>query len=202
MARARQVKARKDYPQFGIKKGDVHWTWDLMLGPRSSKTFRQLEKPRRSQLTASEYLSTLYDIEDDLLEFDGSSDDVGELITRLEELRDETQDKFDNMPEGLQQGDTGQLLEERVNALDSAIQELEDAKSTLEEAESTLDDLTEVDAPEEPNGEDFDSQDEYADAVREFEDAQEKFDEYTSAKNDAESDIESAREAVQNVSIG
>ena len=40
-----------------------------------------------------------------------------------EELRDETQDKLDNMPEQLQEADTGQLLQERIEALENAINE-------------------------------------------------------------------------------
>jgi len=58
-----KVKARKDYPQFGIKKGDEHYTWSVMYGPRNSRTFRQLTPPKPSQLTSSEFLIEYYSME-------------------------------------------------------------------------------------------------------------------------------------------
>lgn len=47
------------------------------------------------------------------------------IIADLEEIRDEQQDRLDNMPEGLQQGDTGMLLQDRIDCLESAISDLE-----------------------------------------------------------------------------
>ena len=38
---------------------------------------------------------------------------------------DECQESLDNMPEGLQEGDTGQMLQERIEACESAQSELE-----------------------------------------------------------------------------
>ena len=50
-------KARKDYP-VGIKKGDSYYWWKFRYGGiHRSKT-----RPRPSQLTQSEFLSTIYAI--------------------------------------------------------------------------------------------------------------------------------------------
>lgn len=131
MAKAQQVKAAKDYPQFGIKKGDMHYTWEIFNG-RTSRRYRQIAPPRRSQLTGSEFLAAVYDIEDELAAL-SSLDDLEDLIDRLEALANETQEKFDNMPSGLQQGDTGQQLEARANGCTEAKDELDSIKSEYEQ---------------------------------------------------------------------
>lgn len=46
------------------------------------------------------------------------------IASDLEGIRDELQDKLDNMPEQLQDSDTGTLLQERIDSLESAIDEL------------------------------------------------------------------------------
>jgi len=51
---------------------------------------------------------------------------VEEILGEIESLIDETQGSLDNMPEGLQQGDTGQLLQERIDVLENWQGELED----------------------------------------------------------------------------
>jgi len=51
----------------------------------------------------------------------------------LENLKDETQGSLDNMPESLQSSPTGELLQERVDALDNAISEFEGIDIDYEE---------------------------------------------------------------------
>jgi DNA-directed RNA polymerase subunit RPC12/RpoP len=80
-------------------------------------------KFKRSETTSSEYLSQLWALQDDFV-IDGE-ESVESLISELETLRDEQQDKLDNMPEGLQEGDTGQLIQERLDSVDDAINTLE-----------------------------------------------------------------------------
>jgi len=50
---------------------------------------------------------------------------ITDIKDALETIRDEEQESFDNMPEGLQQGDRGQAMEEAISTLDSAIDDLE-----------------------------------------------------------------------------
>jgi len=52
----------------------------------------------------------------------------------IEEVRDEEQESFDNLSEGLQQGDKGQKMEEIVSQLDEAIEACDNADSLVNEA--------------------------------------------------------------------
>lgn len=65
------------------------------------------------------------------LETEGSREEyVKELETlkeTLESIRDDEQEKFDNMPEGLQASERGSTLESNVSELDDAITNLNDA---------------------------------------------------------------------------
>ena len=58
------------------------------------------------------------------------------LIGELEEIRDEEQEAFDNMPEGFQNGERGELAQEAINNLEAAIGYLEGM--------DPIDDLNEV----------------------------------------------------------
>ena len=149
MAKQVQRRAAKDYPQQGIKKGDHYWFAEVMTGPRSSKTIRSKNPIPRSQLTASEFLSTAYDLSDRLNTCDSLSD-LEEIKGEFENLQSETQDKFDNMPEGLQQGSTGEQLQERIDQLDSLISELEDAHAEAENETGSEEDHSDEDGEGEP----------------------------------------------------
>jgi hypothetical protein len=144
MPRVHTVKARKDYPNEGIKKGDTYYKWSKRVGGPYSRgvTYRSKTYPKPQQLTSSDYLIGVYDAQDAISnidvpnkedgttpDLDGAAEsiksEIENVVSDLETLRDETQEKFDNMPEGLQQGDTGQLLEERVSNVDDWINELQ-----------------------------------------------------------------------------
>jgi hypothetical protein len=116
-----------------VEKGQTYYTWSFRFGG----THISLTPPKASQLTQSAFKSTLCDIEERIGAIDG--DDPGalqserdEIVSDLESLRDETQGSLDNMPEGLQQGDTGQL-QERIDALEGAISEFEGVDLDYEE---------------------------------------------------------------------
>jgi hypothetical protein len=135
MTRANFVKAaRKDYPNAGIKKGESYYWWSFRFGGKHmSKT-----PPKQSQLTQSEFLSTLYDIQERIgdLSADSASDlqsAVEEIADELRTLGEECNDKRDNMPEGLQDGDVGQLLEARAEACEQAASDLEDVDFEVDE---------------------------------------------------------------------
>jgi uncharacterized membrane protein YccC len=65
-------------------------------------------------------------------------DDMHSAITLAhqvaETLRDEEQESFDNLPEGLQQSEQGQRSEFSAEALDRAQQALSEALDALDEA--------------------------------------------------------------------
>jgi flagellar biosynthesis chaperone FliJ len=144
MARVQERKAAKDYPQNGIKKGDTYFYVKIKTGPYSSRTIRSLQRPKRYQLTGSEFYSQLWQIEDDAFAGVNEASDLREIAEQLRELGQEQQDKFDNMPEGLQQGDTGMMLEERASSCEVWA---DDIDSTADELEAALE---EFDAAIEP----------------------------------------------------
>jgi len=66
---------------------------------------------------------------------------VEDLVSNLEEIRDEEQEYLDNMPENMQDGEKGDIARAAVESLESvidALQELVDADivSALQEAQS------------------------------------------------------------------
>ena len=117
-----------------IHKGESYWTWAFMnQPPHYSK-----ERPRASQLTQSEFLSTYYSIQEEIEDWSPENpEDVEEFVDiikgELEDLRDETQDRLYNMPEQLQESDSGQLLQERIDECDNLINELECIDTTPDE---------------------------------------------------------------------
>lgn len=135
MPKVNHVKARKDYPEQGIAKGEMCYVWSLKTG-RGGTTYRSKHRPRPSQLTTSGFLQTFYGIQEAFeYESPGFSElesSVEDVKGQLEELRDETQGNLDNMPEGLQGGPTGQLLQERIDALESIIGDLESIDFTVD----------------------------------------------------------------------
>lgn len=65
----------------------------------------------------------------------------------LEGVRDEEQDAFDNLPEGLQYSERGEMMEEAIDNLDEAIDYIDDVLSSLEDVETNADnpDIIEID---------------------------------------------------------
>lgn len=136
MARVDRRKAAKDYPQFGIAKGDMHYYVKIKTGPRSSREMRSKTPFKRSALTQSDYLSQLYDWEDSKVEI-SDMESAQEFADTIRSLGEEQQEKLDNMPEGLQQGSTGEMLTERAEACEAAAGEIEEAISDWESAKDT-----------------------------------------------------------------
>lgn len=112
---------------------------------------------RSWETSGSEFVLTCGRISEDWEKDYGLDDGVVESIkTDLEELRDTCQDSFDNIPDSLQYGPTGEMLEERIDMLDGVISELESITEWedimdecrdeyLEENEMEEDDLSEDD---------------------------------------------------------
>lgn len=122
MARPKLRTARKDYP--GIAKGEQYWFVQIKTGPRSSRTLRQKAPFTRSQLTQSDYLSQLYDWEDEKGNI-GDMDSAQDFADRIRTLGEEQSEKLENMPEGLRSGSSGELIQERIDACEAAADEIE-----------------------------------------------------------------------------
>lgn len=56
------------------------------------------------------------------------------ITTELESIRDEEQDKYDNLPEGFQTGEQGDALETVIDALDRAIESSNDVENSISDA--------------------------------------------------------------------
>jgi hypothetical protein len=125
---------RDDADTIFIEKGESYYWWQFQNSPKQySKT-----PPRASELTQSAYYSTLYSIVEQIEDFSADSaeelSDFAESIkTELEDLRDTTQESYDNMPENLQYSPTADLLQERVDSLESGISEIESIDFDYEE---------------------------------------------------------------------
>jgi hypothetical protein len=49
---------------------------------------------------------------------------IDELVSELYDIKDEEQDAFDNLPEGLQMSERGDLMQENIDNLHSIIADL------------------------------------------------------------------------------
>lgn len=61
-------------------------------------------------------------------------DKLLDMLTEIEEIRDEEQEAYDSLPESLQDGDKGTKMSEAVDNLESAYSSLEEVAESLEEA--------------------------------------------------------------------
>lgn len=127
MARATFVKkARKDIPGTNIKQGDSYYWWKFRFGGKHySKT-----PPPRSALTQSAFYSALFDLQDSVIAEAPNDETLADVrddvVSQLEELKEQCEESLNNLPDSLQEAPTGQLLQERIDALDSAISEFSD----------------------------------------------------------------------------
>ncbi len=121
MARAHFVKkARKDNPV--AKKGESYYWWEFPYG--GGKHYSK-GMPRKSSLTQSEFLATYYDIQDNLEKDVADAETFEDLetiaenyISEIENLASEQQEKLDNMPEQLQDSNSGEILRGRQEGLE------------------------------------------------------------------------------------
>jgi hypothetical protein len=212
MPRVNKVeRARKAIPHAGIAVGDTYywWTFKNQRGPGTkvvSKTY-----PRPSQLTRSSFKSQWRSFSEqmgDLSLDDGLYDALVEIAGEIRSLGEECQGSLDNMPEGLQQGATGEMLQERIQNCETWADEIEGL------------DQPELEEPEEPDFEDVaPDQDDFvadinregcyvteADAYDAFFDAataawEQHVTEIADAKEQAESDYEAALEELRDAAV-
>lgn len=144
MPRVSQQKARKDYPEKGIKKGDIYYSWAFYRGAKQmSATY-----PRDSQLTGSMW-SQVYAAREAIEDAEGVSDMIDAVDSAIEEIGDIASQYADSADSQGAMGERSQNLSEQLEGLQS---ELESLKSDLEalpqeedeNAEATAADLAEV----------------------------------------------------------
>lgn len=138
MPRVYQVKkARKARPEHGIEVGDSYYYWKLRFGQSFSASRMCYSKtyPKPWQLTTSDYLQQLYQLADRVANLTASEtleDEARDIVGEVENLGSEQQEKLDNMPEQLQYAPSGELLQERVTAMETWAQELEQAIGSIQ----------------------------------------------------------------------
>ena len=120
-------KARKTYRGTGIKKGDKYYWWKFRYGSKiKSKVY-----PKPSQLTQSEFLSTIYELTDRIEAFsDGLNradviSEIEDIASEIRSLGEEQEDKRSNMPDQLQDAPSGELLEQRAEECSTMADSLE-----------------------------------------------------------------------------
>ena len=126
-----RTQPRDDKDEIFIGIGESYYHWSFMYGG----THYSRTEPKRSQLTNSPFLSQYYALEESIQEasFEPTEDGYDELIgfgtnllSELEEMRDQAQESLDAMPEHLQESSTaGETLQERIEHLDELISEIE-----------------------------------------------------------------------------
>ena len=141
MAKIEKPVARKEYKcsKCGevIKKGEQY----LKGSPFRCKPIIRCQKCglRHWELSSSDYIQSVGRLVDCWQEdYELGESTAQEIADELTNILDECQDRLDNMPEGLQEGDAGQLLQERIDQLGDVISELEDIDYDIikEEAEA------------------------------------------------------------------
>lgn len=127
-----------------IPKGSTYYRGEINFGP----TIIRCEKCglKGYEVTTSDYVMRAGElVEDWSNSYSADESGLDDIISAVEELKDELQERLDNMPEQLQYADTGQLLQERIDGLDSAQSDLESIdidslyEDALEEFKSGLD---------------------------------------------------------------
>ena len=162
----------------GDESSASYWHWSMKTAYGSVKRLSKTH-PRPSQMTLSDFWSQVYglqeDFEDRVIDFESIEEVKQEAADRIREIGEECREKFDNMPEGLQQGSSGELLEQRADSCEEAA----DAIESLDQ----------------PDENDFDNPDEFADGSDEYDMAledwkQERADEILQEIIDALSNVE------------
>ena len=63
---------------------------------------------------------------------------IQEACDTLNEVRDEEDEAYDNLPESLQEGDRGDAMQEAIDTLDDAIAYLDDVIGYLDDLDSFI----------------------------------------------------------------
>jgi hypothetical protein len=164
MPRVHVRKAAKDYPREGIKKGDTYYYTKLKL-QRGGIEKRSLKPFKPSELTTSPFKGGYLAVQEGWDASEKTADDIRAAAEAIRDLGTEAQGSFDNMPEGLQQGETGQMIEARATACEEKADGLDSLADELEGLDEPVEPLGDLETDEENE----EAQSEYDDAVSEYE---------------------------------
>lgn len=172
MAKLTKQKSRKEYIcqkcKHTIHVGEEYYKIEAMY---AATKYRCLNcKPSRSELTSSEYLAWLYELKDNIDHYDLRTEEgKDDLYTEIEQMKSELEDKLYNMPEQLQYAPTGEMIQERIDALDEALSDLDSVDFPDEEDYKVTDEDVEFEDEREQTEEA--KKEEYDEAIDDFEQA-------------------------------
>lgn len=131
MARVYTQKAGKDYPEAGIKKGDMYYSWSFRYGGEH----KSLTPPRPSQLTQSKMSAALAaaEVAEDITESADNPEDIvavlNEAAGTIRDVADEYQEAADAFENGgalaEQNSDKADDLNEWADSLESDASDIE-----------------------------------------------------------------------------
>lgn len=139
------MHARKAQPANGIEKGDSYYWWEFRNGGKHvSKT-----RPRRSQLTQSEFYAAMWEAEDSLTEAvsltsdkDGILEALNSALDTVRDQMDSCADKVSNMESAFPNGSpTIDLVQQRADRCEEIVDELERLIGEIEALEEEDDPL-------------------------------------------------------------
>ena len=138
-----------------IEIGTSYYRGEVNFGP----TFIRCTdcKLEAWEVTSSEYQRAIGRIQAKWLEeFPLTEEGIESIKSELESIQDEVQERFDNIPEGLQEGTSGQLLMDRIDGLTYAIDALDliDIDDLKEYSVSDAFDTNEIEVEEYPDYDD------------------------------------------------
>lgn len=121
-------KSRKEYKcsKCGkvIPTGSTYYKGEINFGPTIVRCSNC--KLESWEVTTSDYQLAAGEIVYRWKENYGEAEAaIDNIVSDLQDLADDLEGRLDNMPEGLQEGDIGQLLQERIDTLESVISDLE-----------------------------------------------------------------------------
>jgi hypothetical protein len=151
MARIYHVKkARKTKKKYGIKAGKPYWYSKVRRNGRFC-TLYFTSPPKPSQIMSPGFWRTITEIKEGLPieiqegDFEALNMAIQEVTSALEELRDETQSSWDNLPESFQSSSQGDLLQERINAVEAVLEKIpSEVDDDSEDLDSELNELVQA----------------------------------------------------------
>jgi hypothetical protein len=135
MPRVTSQKAGKDYPEKGIKKGDIYYSWAHFRQPRQiSKT-----PPRPSQLDATKYSGALAAIEalEDAIEHATNPTDLMDALSVAAEELDSVKSEFDEAIDSMEAvfpGGSPQIEDhtQKRDDIETCMNDIESAKDSID----------------------------------------------------------------------
>ena len=118
-------KARKDYPDDGIKKGDEYFWWKWRYGTKQRSPVRPTSLDKYPNTAEKEWTELQYRVQ---MKIDAEEYDA-DLLQELQEYADAQEDKISCIPEVFEDTEQSQQMQQRFDEateMTSTLENLED----------------------------------------------------------------------------